>query len=197
MTTEIQTPEERPRRRWVPHAVWAAVAVVAFAAGAGTESGGDEAPAATATPEPAPTVTVTAGPEVIEVDPAEETLAEIADREAALDEREATLDQREEALDARTAELNEREEALGTAELEIEEGTIPGTGLFLVGEDVQPGTYRGDGSGGMCYWARLSGTSGELGDVIANGLPDGPTVVTIRESDVAFETQGCADWVRQ
>lgn len=199
MTSEIQTPKEVPRRRWVPHTVWAAVAAVAFVTGAGVGGAGDagEAPTGAPTPEPAPTVTVTAEPEVIEVDPSEETLAEIEDRETALDEREATLDEREEALDGRAAELDEREEALGAAELEVEEGTIPGSGLFLVGEDIEPGTYRGDGSGGTCYWARLSGTSGEFDDIITNGLPQGPTVVTIAESDVAFETTGCADWVRQ
>ena len=32
---------------------------------------------------------------------------------------------------------------------------------------------------------------------MSNGIPEGPTVITIAESDVAFETEGCADWVRQ
>ena len=132
-----------------------------------------------------------------EVDPSEEALAEIEDREAALEERKSKLGEREESLDARAAKLDEREEGLDAAELEIEEGIVPGTGLFLVGEDIQPGTYRGDGSGGSCYWARLSGTSGEFDDLIANGIPEGPTVTTIAESDVVFETEGCADWVRQ
>lgn len=189
MTTEIGTPEQAPRRRWVPHAVWAAVAVVAFAAGAGAGSGGDDVTTGT-TPSPAPTVTVTAEPEVIEGDASEETLAELADRQAALDERENELNERE-------SELDERQAAISDAEVAIEEGTIPGSGIFLVGEDIEPGTYRGDGSSGTCYWARLSGTSGDFDELIANGLPEGPTVVTIAESDVAFETQGCADWVRQ
>ena len=73
-------------------------------------------------------------------------------------------------------------------------GTIPGDGTFLVGEDIQPGTYRTDGEEG-CYWARLSDASGELESIIANGNPQGPTTVTISTSDAAFETNGCSGWI--
>lgn len=184
--------------------MWALVATIALLLGIGLGSEADDAAETAApTPEPVPTVTVTAEPEIIETDPSEETLAELDERAAELDDRETALDEREQSMDEqageleqRAAELDEREEELGAAELDVAEGTIPGSGLFLVGEDIQPGTYRGEG-GSMCYWARLSGTSGELDDVIANGLPEGPTVVTIAESDVAFETRGCSDWVRQ
>ncbi|MFW6205115.1 MAG: hypothetical protein ACOC96_09095 [Actinomycetota bacterium] len=186
------------QRKWLPHAGWAAAAVVAFLLGIGIGGGGDDATSTGATePEPAPTVTVTPEPEVVEVDPSEETLAELEQRAAELDERKAALDEREAELEEQASALDEREEAIAGAEQEVEEGTIPGDGVFLVGDDIEPGTYRGDGSSGTCYWARLSGTSGDLDDIIANDLPQGPTVVTIAESDVAFETVGCADWVRQ
>ena len=60
-------------------------------------------------------------------------------------------------------------------------------------------------------WAKLLGgdiMTAEIGtpeqaprrrfdELIANGIPEGPTVVTIAESDVAFESNGCADWVRR
>ncbi len=75
-------------------------------------------------------------------------------------------------------------------------GVIPGDGTFLVGEDIQPGTYQTDGGGEFgCYWARLADTSGELESIIANGNPQGPTTVTISASDAAFETNGCSDWM--
>lgn len=63
-------------------------------------------------------------------------------------------------------------------------------GTWRIGQDIAPGTYRtaGDGS---CYWARLSGTSGDFEDIIANGNTDGPEVVTIEPSDVAFKSSGC------
>ena len=68
-----------------------------------------------------------------------------------------------------------------------------GDGTHLVGQDIQPGTYRSEGSA-LCYWARLSGFGGELGDIIANGS-DGPEIVTVAASDAGFETQGCGRWM--
>ena len=65
-------------------------------------------------------------------------------------------------------------------------------GISLVGVDVQPGTYRSDNP--SCYFARLSGTSGELDDIIANG--NGATVVTIDPSDNAFESRRCSPWTQ-
>jgi hypothetical protein len=65
-------------------------------------------------------------------------------------------------------------------------------GVYLVGEDIKPGTYRGVLTGSMefGYWARLSGTDGTLGSIIANGTPQGPFVLTIKSSDVAVELSG-------
>jgi len=62
-------------------------------------------------------------------------------------------------------------------------------------QPVEPGTYRGNEAGGkMCYWTRLSGLSGEMGDMIANDIAQGPTVVTIKATDKAFETKRCGAW---
>ena len=74
-----------------------------------------------------------------------------------------------------------------------------GDGTYTVPAEVKPGTYKTQGSDNEnipCYWARLSGTSGELGDIIANGNPSGQTTITIKTGDKAFETNGCKDWVR-
>jgi hypothetical protein len=81
-----------------------------------------------------------------------------------------------------------------TAQPPRPKGSIDGDGIWLVGADIKPGTYRGGGDG--CYWARLSGTSGDFDELITNGNPSGPTVVTIKRSDTAFETQRCGDWQR-
>jgi len=62
----------------------------------------------------------------------------------------------------------------------------------LVGVDVQPGTYKSDSDD--CYFARLSGTSNTLDDIIANG--NGATIVTIDPSDNAFESRRCAPWTQ-
>ncbi len=67
---------------------------------------------------------------------------------------------------------------------------IPGDGIWLVGSDIQAGTYRNQGHPG-CYWARLSDVSGE--GIVTNGL-GANQVVAVDPSDQAFETAGCGLW---
>lgn len=162
--------EPKRKRRWVVPTV---VGVLTFAAGAAIGGAGEgTTPSATAEPE---AVTETIAVEVPGEIP--------ADQLAALDQRAAELDQRE-------ADVAAREAAVTTTEQEIAAGTIPGDGIFLVGTDIQPGQYRTQE--GSCYWARLSGTSGELDDIIANG--NGAAVVTVAEGDAAFEVRSCGEW---
>jgi hypothetical protein len=118
---------------------------------------------------------------------------ELAGREAVLDTRLAQLDRREKDLDAREAGIvkSEKVEKVAAA-------ATFGEGTYLVGEDIKPGTYRTSGpTDDNCYWARRSGTSGSFSELITNGNPAGPTTVTIKSSDAAFETSGCGDWTRR
>jgi hypothetical protein len=71
--------------------------------------------------------------------------------------------------------------------------TIPGTGIFEVGTDVQPGIYYGT-SDGLGYWARLKNASGNFNAIIANANPTGQAVVEIKKSDGFFETNGIDEW---
>lgn len=67
----------------------------------------------------------------------------------------------------------------------IEEGT------HLVGTDIDPGIYvglAGEGLFDSCYWARLSGLTGELGDILANENAEGLFYVEILASDKALKT---------
>jgi hypothetical protein len=74
---------------------------------------------------------------------------------------------------------------------------IPGTGMFIVGVDIAPGTYRTPGPvSSSCYYARLSGFSGTLDDIVANGNAAGPAVIAILPSDAAFETSRCQPWAK-
>ena len=66
-------------------------------------------------------------------------------------------------------------------------------GAFIVGTDVAAGTWRGDAPE-SCYWARLRGCSGALGDIIANA--NGQAIVTIAESDRGFATRHCGTWAK-
>jgi len=66
-------------------------------------------------------------------------------------------------------------------------------GTWLVGADIQPGTYETTTTSTdilrSCYWARLSGTSGDFHEILANGNVNGHGIVTIKPTDVAFETR--------
>lgn len=73
---------------------------------------------------------------------------------------------------------------------------MDGDGTYEVGVDVKPGTYVSAKPDDTCYWARLKGTGG-LGDIIANNLSQGRSVVTIKKSDKFFETTGCQPWTKR
>lgn len=68
------------------------------------------------------------------------------------------------------------------------------TGTYEVGTgvgQVPPGKYQcSDG-----YFARLKGTTGSFDDIIANGIADGPTVLTILPSDKAIQFDGTWLWM--
>ncbi len=77
-------------------------------------------------------------------------------------------------------------------------GVVPGDGIWLIGTEVTPGTYRTTVPAGSfnCYLARLSGLGGGISDIISNDNWDpGATVtVAIDPGDVAFESDGCGTW---
>lgn len=70
-----------------------------------------------------------------------------------------------------------------------------GDGTHMVGTDIEAGTYRSSGTT-SCYWARLSGFSGTTDSILANANPDGQAIVTIEESDTAFQSQRCGTWTK-
>jgi hypothetical protein len=76
--------------------------------------------------------------------------------------------------------------------------SFAGSGTYLVGDDIQPGTYKtaGPGSLGMCYWERDKDSSGGFDSIIANENLKGQGVVTIKSSDKVFKTTGCQAWVK-
>ena len=68
-----------------------------------------------------------------------------------------------------------------------------GPGTYIVGRDIAPGTYRGKAGSDVldsCYWARLSGLSGDFDDIIANENANGSYYMTVASTDFALTT-GC------
>lgn len=124
----------------------------------------------------------------------------IADKESAEKAAATAAAHARADLASRFADLRRRQEALTVAENRFqrkvngyEQSAVAGTGTYLVGKDIKPGIYRAASSPG-CYWARLS--SLDTNDIIDNDNADGPVVVEIRSSDVAFEAEGCATFHR-
>lgn len=69
-----------------------------------------------------------------------------------------------------------------------------GSGTWVVGAEIPPGTYRNDDSSALCYAARLSGFGGTLGEIITNELSTTILAVTIEPGDVGFESTDCGTW---
>lgn len=69
-------------------------------------------------------------------------------------------------------------------------------GVWLVGAQFTPGTYRASAQSG-CYWERLRDFTGTLSGIIANEFVSsaGPQLVSIGASDVGFSTDAdCGTW---
>jgi hypothetical protein len=83
------------------------------------------------------------------------------------------------------------------AKLEEPDGSF-GSGTMVVGKDIQPGRYKSAGAtGSLCYYVRLKGFSGEMGDIISNELAqpdDGAVIVNIKKTDAGFQSKGCDRW---
>lgn len=114
------------------------------------------------------------------------------EREAKLDEQAEQLDERKAGLDERADEIDKRESALVADEKAAEANTV-GDGIWTVGVDIKPGTYRATDVGADCYWGILvTGSNGA--DIVNNGIPGGgsPTVTVQKGQD--FESNRCGDW---
>ena len=70
-------------------------------------------------------------------------------------------------------------------------------GMFRVGADIAPGTYKSTGNADdLCYWERSKDASHSVDSIVANNNVNGTAVATISASDGYFKTTGCKDWVK-
>ena len=70
-----------------------------------------------------------------------------------------------------------------------------GAGTYIVGTDIEPGTYRSSG-GHNCYYERLRDFTGGMNSIIANGNTNNPTIVTITPTDAGFQSHNCGTWTK-
>ncbi len=104
---------------------------------------------------------------------------------------EAKLKGEQAALDQRSAALDDREKKIGGAEAAAKANTFAGDGVYIVGQDIQPGTYKSTG-GELCYWARHNKNN----EILDNHAAPGATVVVVLASDFSLEVKGCADYTK-
>jgi hypothetical protein len=71
-----------------------------------------------------------------------------------------------------------------------------GDGTYIVGTDIEPGTYKSSGQSG-CYYARLSGFGGSLDDILANQNTNTAAIVTIAATDKGFKSNHCGTWTKE
>ena len=80
-------------------------------------------------------------------------------------------------------------------------GLAPGIapGMWIVGAQITPGTYRAENSTAGCYWQRVSNFTGAADSIIANAFvsSNGPQLVTIASTDAGFSgSVECGSWTR-
>lgn len=123
----------------------------------------------------------------------DDLLADLPDREAAVEAKEKELAQREADVAALEKRVRRREKAVGIVERRIAANTVPGEGVYEVGKDLAPGTYRSAGSSD-CYYAVLN--SPDTNDIATNNITSGPAIVSLSRGRY-FYTSGCDEWTLQ
>jgi hypothetical protein len=108
--------------------------------------------------------------------------------------REEIADAKEQqSTDARVAEkrLKFLKRKINGAKHTLAKRSFSGDGTYLVGKDIEPGTYKASASTG-CYWARLSDADGGgIDNIIDNNNTDGPAVITVGAGDFAVQVARC------
>lgn len=72
------------------------------------------------------------------------------------------------------------------------------TGTYLVGYDIQSGTYKGQAGSDFsssCYWERLGSVAGGFDSILANDNATGQFYVQVLPSDFALKTGCDLEWV--
>jgi len=128
-----------------------------------------------------------------ELTQARQRLAALQKGQAESEERNWNYYRESEALKAEIAALKAQPGTTEPGSTSTTPSDAAGTftdGIYLVGDDISPGDYDGVVTGQVGYWARLRGTDGVVGAIVANGLVTGPFVLTVNTSDVAVELRG-------
>lgn len=120
----------------------------------------------------------------------EARLRDAAESEA---RRKVDLDSRESKLAAAVAEYGKLKAELDARTAALK-ATSFGDGIWQVGRDIQPGSYRETQPAGTCYYALLR--SSNTSDIINNNNINGPATVTLTAAVAFFESHRCGTWTK-
>ncbi|MEU8880979.1 hypothetical protein [Streptomyces hydrogenans] len=89
-------------------------------------------------------------------------------------------------------------EAVDAKATGIPKDTLKGDGgMFKVGVDVAPGTYKSTGNKDAgCYWERSKDAGHGMDAILANDNVTGTAIVKITAKDGYFKSVGCGDWTK-
>jgi hypothetical protein len=175
---QSKSPDRRP---WYQR-FWWAIAIGAFVSGGMIGAAGSGAD-----PQAAPaTVTVTSIQKVARYEPLCSNYLDEEDQRLCEKREQEIRDAVKSAAPATTAT---------TATTKPKPTPAPettfGDGIYKVGADIKPGSYRTTG-GSNCYYARLH--SDDNSDIIANNITSGPQRMTVRSTDGYVEFSGGCEW---
>jgi|GEM_PF-7030813 len=108
-------------------------------------------------------------------------------------DRESDIKEREDAIEAKESQLSDREGALVKSEAAMEDNTVSGDGVYLVGSDMKPGRYK-SADNVDCYWKLSSDPNGDR--IISNHLGDGNVFVEAKKGQY-LTIEDCNDFTRQ
>jgi hypothetical protein len=96
------------------------------------------------------------------------------------------------AIAAQVAKLKKD---LGILKRQKATSTFEGSGIYMVGTDIRPGTYRAAASSG-CYYAVLRKLDGSIDAIMSNNNVSGPVVIEVPSSAKGVEVSNCATFTR-
>ena len=112
-----------------------------------------------------------------------------------LNAAQADLTTRGAALDKRKADLDTREKKVSGAEAAAKANSFGGDGIYLVGTDIQPGTYKaGPSPSGNCYSEVDRDLNDTINSIISNNNTSGPVVLNVPGTAKAVKVDGCAEF---
>jgi hypothetical protein len=105
---------------------------------------------------------------------------------------------KESALSAQQTTMNQQETMLKQDLGQVQSSSISSDGVYVVGQDIKPGTWHTNGDGGQgddgCYYATLNDNSGSINSIANNNNFDGTETVSV-SGYYALQISGGCTWV--